>query len=156
MVVPGFDYFNNVFDEELKPVIDLYEVAQYLRPSKIVEHNPSVQDLDRWVVVKAIRNGTICLDSLKGELAAYKALAAGVDLQISNMAENLATFWENNQQRLPTFTALFLHFCMLNPSSASVERVFSLLKHYLDETAYNSLEDYTLLKVMKLFNTENK
>ena len=77
------------------------------------------------------------------------------DLQISNMAENLATFWENNQQRLPTFTALFLHFCILNPFSASVERVFSFLKHYMDETAYNSLEDYTLLKVMRLFNQES-
>ena len=155
MILPGFDYFTKVFDGELKPVLDLYEVAQYLRPSKIFEHNPAANDLDSWVIVKAISNGNISLDSLKGELAAYKALATGVDPNISNNVEKLSIFWENNQQRLPTFTALFLHFCILNPSSASVERVFSFLKHYMDETAYNSLEDYTLLKVMKLFNQES-
>jgi hypothetical protein len=151
VVRPGFEYFKQVMNGEkrgeLASLLKFFQVAQYLRPHQMSLLNPSLTDLDNWKEIKSINKGAISLDALKLELPAYKAAATGVPCDV-----DLMRFWVDCGHALPSFTSLFKLFCLCNPSSAAVERLFSLLNLHFGSETHNALHDYVLLQMMYLYN----
>jgi hypothetical protein len=145
----GLNYWTMVTEGELSPVIQIFKVAEFLRPSRFFLLNPSVDSLDDWNSLKIIKTNQISLQHLKDELPAYFAAAADIPDD-----SNLKLFWSLQQNQLPAFTSLFKHFCLLLPSSGAVERVFSLLKHFLDDSTDKALQDYIFLALLLKFNAD--
>ena len=108
------------------------------------------------------------IDQLMAELPAYTmqgnfspfeqpATRAQVEVckHVSHEKLGLAilTFWETFQGLgLPVWGSLVTHLISLAPSSAAVERVFSLFRNKFDKQMYNSKEDYIETSLMLHYN----
>ena len=74
-------------------------------------------------------------------------------VQHEKVGLDILSFWERFQPLgLPTWGALVMHIISLAPSSAAVERVFSLFRNKFDKQMFNSKEDYIETSLMLHFN----
>ena len=89
------------------------------------------------------------LDGLKAELPTYLAMATDVDTSIESLK-----WWKGHSEAegLTNWLSAAQKLFLVQPSSASAERVFSILKHSFGEQQQNSLEDYVEATVMSQFN----
>lgn len=92
------------------------------------------------------------VDQMIRELADYQAAVGHyrIDGSIQERIERVADFWAIKRKNLKGWTA-FAHMCMLlQPSSACVERAFSLLKYILSRS--NTLHDLIEITLMLQYN----
>jgi len=76
----------------------------------------------------------------------YKALA--YDVKVDNNPDQLLSFWRRNGAKLPTWFKVFQLLVLLQPSSASVERVlatFQNIKTGKEQALEETLESALLL-----------
>jgi hypothetical protein len=125
---PGYAYFKQKImgDEsdgqnpaDLAGMVHLFKTARYLHPCRAVELGFSLALIDEFLAVKAVKKGTISIQNLRNELPQYLAACQGVSLDI-----DLKEFWRNRAGILPTFVSLFVHFCLLQPSSGACKGSF--------------------------------
>ena len=64
-VHPAFTYFNEKFDQDLKPTLLAFKAARFFSPSKVCEMKPSASDLDSLNKFPFLSTSTI--DGLKSE-----------------------------------------------------------------------------------------
>ena len=83
------------------------------------------------------------------ELPEYHAATDGVSL--SSDDEKFA-WWAAHSKTLPNWSALVKKLLFLQPSSASAERVFSLLNNAFNAQRDSSLTDYLKSSVMLRYN----
>ena len=57
-----------------------------------------------------------------------------------------------NEQEIPNWAGLCKLILLVQPSSAAVERVFSLLQNSFSTRQYRSLEEYTAVSVKLQYN----
>jgi len=145
---PAYDYFKSKFDNDLKPVLDAFKAARYFSPSKFDELKPSVADVDSLRAFSFLDSQTI-VDSLKTELPAYIAAAAGVSTEIDPIS-----CWKNHATELPNWATAFRAVILVQPSSAAAERVFSILQRFTAQQE-SSLEDYIELSVTLQYNNRD-
>ena len=145
---PAYDYFKSKFDNDLKPVLDAFKAARYFSPSKFDELKPSVADVDSLRTFSFLDSQTI-VDSLKTELPAYIAAAAGVSTEIDPIS-----WWKNHATELPNWATAFRAVILVQPSSAAAERVFSILQRFTAQQE-SSLEDYIELSIMLQYNNRD-
>ena len=157
---PGYAYFKQKImgDEsdgqnpaDLAGMVHLFKTARYLHPCRAVELGFSLALIDEFLTVKAVKKGTISIQNLRNELPQYLAACQGVSLDI-----DLKEFWRNRAGILPTFVSLFVHFCLLQPSSGACERVFSIVKNLFDPQQSHALHDYVETAVMVNYNSRNE
>ena len=77
----------------------------------------------------------------------YLARAEGVIKTVSPLE-----WWKSNSEVLPSWSSVARQIVLLQPSSGSVERVFSLLNSTFGEQQDNSLQDYVQLSIMLQYN----
>jgi hypothetical protein len=85
------------------------------------------------------------------ELAEYKAFAT----LAHNAAEpmSVATFWNQHAIKLPHWYQASRDIALITPSSATSERVFSLLSQGFDSSQTRALQDYKSTAVMLRYNS---
>lgn len=88
------------------------------------------------------------------ELSDYKLIAATIDWEPLNVPQKLQAildFWKT-AHRVPSWQR-FAHLCyLLQPSSACVERAFSLLKYIYGEQQKTSKQDIIESTLMLRYN----
>jgi len=149
------DYFReNVMQH---PSLPVFEATAMANPHFILRNAPlSAADvrskvaplLDKLVTPALVQN-------MVSELARYQlACRATADWDVNTVIEKaklIETFWTKHQN-LPAWTE-FAHLCMLlDPSSASVERAFSILKYLFTDLQSRSLQDKIEASLMLRFN----
>ena len=122
-VRPGFEYFTGTIMGKLRPQLDL-KAARYLVPCRAVELGLNATLLDELKIMKVIQRGKISIHSLVQELPQYLAACDGISL-----SANVTIFWTERATLLPNFYALLCWYCLIQPSSAAAEGVFSLLNN---------------------------
>ena len=140
-IQPAYDYFNSRFDGELKIPVLAFKAARYFDPSKINELKPTLSDIDSLKVLPLIKNPLIT--NLKTELPTYMSKAEDVLPTVSK-----TEWWKKHAHELPFWSSACKSILLLQPSSASAERVFSLLNNSFKEQQYSSLEDYVETSIM--------
>ena len=90
------------------------------------------------------------LSAFKGELATYLVKAEDVTSNV-----DLLPWWKNTEAELPTWASAMKKLLLVQPSSASAERVFSLLNNYFNYKQFYTLEDYVETSIMLQFNTDD-
>ena len=88
------------------------------------------------------------IDHLKAELPAYLALAADVNADV-----NILEWWKNHSSPgsdscLPHWSSAIQKVLLVQPSSATAERVFSMLNQSFGEQQQNALEDLVETTIM--------
>ena len=123
-----------------------FKAARLFCPSKVKELKPSAGDVDD---LKAFPFLEGCLDGLKAELPTYLALATDVDPSVDSLE-----WWKSHRESdgLSNWLSAAQKLFLIQPSSASSERVFSILKRSFGDQQNNSLEDYVEATVMSQFN----
>ena len=96
-----------------------FKVARYFSPSQLNELKPTATDIDSLKLFPFIDEELLC--RLKAELPMYAAAAEDVSPEVE-----VTDWWKSHENELPSWAKLIL---LVQPSSASAERVFSLLQN---------------------------
>ena len=89
------------------------------------------------------------LENLKLEFPNYVAKAAdtSADVEVIN-------WWLNHVEDLPHWSSAAQMVALVQPSTAAVERVFSILKASFDPQQDNSLQDYVESSLILQYNID--
>ena len=132
-IKPGYDYFySNLI---LLPVVDAFKAARLLNPAKINDLKLDGSTVETLHAFKFLDNDR-AINELSSELPLYLVLYE----DLSDAVDAL-DWWERNSAKLLFWSRACKQVLLCQPSSASVERVFSLLNH-LYQQQQSALEDY--------------
>ena len=130
---PGIDYFLARFGNDTVSPLSGFKAARLFFPRKVSELKPvAVDTLSCFPFLK----DESTLSALKGELATYLVKAEDVTSNV-----DLLPWWKSTEAELPTWASAMKKLLLVQPSSASAERVFSLLNNCFNYKQFNTLED---------------
>ena len=132
-IQPGLKYFNAKFSNELFVSLSAFKAACLFVPAKLKEMKPDI------TIVNSLKNFTFLnnqgvLDCLKSEFPQYIAKAAD-----ASPGEDTLLWWVNHSEDLPNSSSAAKMVVLVQPSSAAVEQVFSILKGSFGHLQDNSL-----------------
>uniref|UniRef100_A0A1X7TYF9 HAT C-terminal dimerisation domain-containing protein n=1 Tax=Amphimedon queenslandica TaxID=400682 RepID=A0A1X7TYF9_AMPQE len=142
----GIDYFHNHLATTFKSIMAIFKAARYFSPQMICSLKPHASDLNQLACISFINSQAI--EELKSELPKYMARAKDIDKEVCPL-----NWWKQNQDDLPVWSREAKKVFLLQPSSASVERVFSLLKSSFGDKQETALQDYIEASLMLQYNT---
>ena len=145
-VKPGLDYFVSKFGNDLSESVLAFKAAEFFLPWKVIEMQLTAASVDDLKVYPFLNEQTI-LGNLKCELSVYVAKAAGVTPDVEVMA-----WWRNHSSELPHWSNALKKVLLVQPSSATAERVFSILKSSFGPQQGHSLQDYVQSSLMLQYN----
>ena len=126
----------------------LIKVTRFCCPEQVQHLKPTANCLEEFRNFPFLGNDET-IAGLGKELPEY--LAATDGLSLSSDDEKLA-WWAAHSKTLPNWSALVKKLLFLRPSSASAERVFSLLNNAFNVQQDSSLTDYLESSVMLRYN----
>ena len=144
-VQPAYDYFYLIFNNDLKPVLDAFIATRLFSPLNFHEFKPSATDNDCLKAFPFLSSQK-ATDGLKMEIPVYMAASEDVSTEI-----DLIAWWKRQAIELPKWANTFKKVLLVQPWSAAAERFLSILQRSTAQQE-SSLEDYTELSVMLLFN----
>ena len=145
-VQPGLLYFQSKFSNELSNSLAAFKAARLFVPSKIHEMKPNVAHID--LLKSFLFLSDQVLENLKLELPNYLAKATDSSSDII-----VIDWWLQHKDELPHWSSAAQKIALVQPSSAAVERVFSMLKASFGPQQDNSLQDYIESSLMLQYNT---
>lgn len=148
-IQPGLDYFKSKFcgdSAQLKDTLDAFKAARLFVPHSLVEMNADTTAVDSLGAFPFLNNQFI-LNSLKVELPTYLALVQDVSPEYDTLS-----CWKGPSQDLPCWSSAARDVALVQPSSATSERVLSLLKASFSPQQDCSLQDYIESSLMLQFN----
>ena len=145
-VKPGLDYFTVKFDGDLLHIVDAFHGARLFDPTKVNDLNPDTSTVEILRSFKFFNNDEI-IENLKSELPTYLAAADGVAATVDPLV-----WWERHSDILTHWSMACKKVLLCQPSSAAVERVFSVLNSHFNNKQCSALEDYIEAAVMLQYN----
>ena len=160
VTLPGFNFFRSKFDPEhgqLAPQMKLLKLARLCNPVKLREVAPSPEQLDeltQFLLVSSEESPNL-LQRWKDEVPGFRALANDINPNLFDINANLfdmesiLPFFLSHSAELPTWGQFASLLASQQINSASVERVFSMLKQAFKETQQSSLNYYVEIVVIQ-------
>ena len=96
----------------------------------------------------ALKKYPALIPGLKIELAAYKAACAELPKDV-----DILRWWRLQRAKLPSWVKLLRLVLLLSPSSAAVERVFSIMRRTFHEQQDAALADMIRTSLMLQYNS---
>jgi hypothetical protein len=125
----------------------LYEVAHNFIPA-INATRTLAQSQAQYERLRALKFPGSMVDGLKAEAAAAIALCTGV-----GDVTDIVNYWHARSEECPHHAAATKRLALMQPSEASVERVFSRLKSHFSLAQMNAiLNDYVEAAIMLDYN----
>ena len=121
--------------------MEAFKTARYFFLLKVAELQPTAADLDAFLKSNDIT-------TLKSELFTYITAVENV----TNLIDPLE-WWESNEAKLPNWASFLIKLVLVQPSSAAMKRVFSLLSNSFSKIKTSSLEDYAHNLFQSFFKT---
>ena len=144
-IQPGLEYFNLQLNTSLKIHLIAFKASRLTNSTMIRNLNTDASSADLLKSFPFISAEEICY--LKAELPAYLAKAEDLDDTIDKLS-----WWKSQETSLPNWCAVVKKILLVQPSSAAVERVFSLLISGFGHQQEQSLQDYIQASVMLRYN----
>jgi hAT family C-terminal dimerisation region len=117
----------------------------------VVQNSEELRGIrERWAAYprSAAYRTTPIINGLIAELKTYKRIADAHD----NANQDGWVFWRRNHISLPLWYKVAAEVALVMCSSASVERVFSLLNCMFDEHQHQALNDYKEASIKIMYN----
>ena len=129
-VKPGFKYFTDTYASSLSDALKIFKVARFFDPHKIREINPSAASIDDISIIPFLKSS---IASLTNELPLYLS-------KVEDLSPSLSPLQAVTD--LPSWSTAVRKILLIQPISASSERVLSFLKNSFGTKENNSLNDY--------------
>ena len=145
-IQPGWEYFTQTVMGAMGPQVEIFKAARLFSPQQICQLRPVANDVD-IVTSVAFLDDPALIANLKNELPMYLAKADGIDNDVDPIG-----WWKANEADLPFWSAAAKLVLLMQPSSASSERVFSILTTTFGHLQDLALQDYIECSLMLQFN----
>ncbi|KAK3754796.1 hypothetical protein QZH41_007565 [Actinostola sp. cb2023] len=145
-IQPGWEYFTQTVMGVMGPQVLIFKAARLFSPHQVCQLRPVANDVD-IVTSIAFLNDPALIANLKNELPRYLAKADGIDDDVDPLG-----WWKANEAELPFWSAAAKLVLLMQPSSASSERVFSILTTTFGHLQDLALQDYIECSLMLQFN----
>ena len=133
-VQPGVTYQLAI---SMKEPLEAFKVASLFKVKQI---RPSASALDTLSVFPFLSSQ---IPSLKEEFLHYIAASEDIDPSYDPLQ-----FWKQHKQSLPAWSQAARQITLIQPSSAALERIFSLLRNSFGERQNSTLQDYIEASIM--------
>jgi hypothetical protein len=153
----SFNYLHKTIIVGMRMHVMLYEAARLCHPKRMAELRFSAQAVEVLLSNRDLRNffpvlAEIDSTKLLEQLPAYKVAAEGTQrADPAFTAEDIMPFWAG-QQQIPEWYKLACIMATIVPSSASAERVFSIMANTFGEQQAHALQDYRSASCMLQYN----
>jgi hypothetical protein len=139
VVRPGFQYLLSKFIGPAAPLaqaMQFFKAARTLDPRRVRDLPSALADIMNYRFLSATDKL-----GLQKEWAAYLALSGEIPALAPGVEFDMLEWWRTKQTQLPNFSRLAFIVAVVSPSSATVERVFSLLRTLIHDQE-SALEDF--------------
>lgn len=148
-ILPAYEYINEVFDNDpcLRDSLKIFQTCKWLLPTsaKYMDTSKFLND----IISSGLMQQPEVTDLLK-ELPVYLQLASTVGTEMNPY--NLFDFFVDHRDKLRMFYVLACRAALLQPSSATSERVFSMLEASLKSNMGSLLGDGISGRVLLRYN----
>ena len=122
----GLQFFQRKFSQEFCKNVPAFRSARLCCPVKVQQLRPTAASVEELRRFRFLDNDAI-IQGLTAELPRYLAVADGADLQTE---EEKLQWWSRNEANLPNWSSVVKEVLFVQPSFASAERVFSIMKNF--------------------------
>ena len=147
-ITPRLHFCQRKFSQAFHDLVRACKSARLCCPVQVQQFCPNAAS------VEELRNFSFLdvdapIAGLVNELPHYLAVADGADI---DEEEEKVQWWARHERTLLNWSAVVGKLLLVQPSSASAERVFSLMKHFFTHQQENALEETVEACVMLRYN----
>ena len=156
-IQPAWDYFRTKIFDDLAKDVAIYKTLRLCNPFSMKRMNFRPNLVEARIGIESLEHFTRDnINQMFNEFPLYLILCeqftANNPETIEEELRLIIKFWRLNKIQLP-YLSLFVRYAYcITPSSASVERVFSLLKNSFGPQQNLTLEDYIKTSLMFQYN----
>ena len=151
-IQPGFQFYHQKFSVQFHGTVRAFKAARLCCPVQGQALNPTAASLEELRNFP-FANDDATIANLAQELPLYLAASDGVTVTCE---DDKLTWWANHKDTLPHWSSLVKKLLLIQPSSASAERVFSLLTNTFGSQQESALQDYLEASVMLRYNNAKR
>ena len=148
-IQPGFQFYHQKFSVQFHGTVRAFKAARLFCPVQVQALNPTAASLEE------LRNFPFANDD-----ATIANLAQELPLYLDGVTvtceDDKLTWWANHKDTLPHWSSLVKKLLLIQPCSASAERVFSLLTNAFGSQQESALQDYLEASVMLRYNNAKR
>ena len=148
----GFQFYHQKFSVQFHGTVRAFKAARLCCPVQVQALNPTAASLEELRNFP-FANDDATIANLAQELPLYLAASDGVTVTCE---DDKLTWWANHKDTLPHWSSLVKKLLLIQPSSASAERVFSLLTNAFGSQQESALQDYLEASVMLRYNNAKR
>ena len=148
---PGLHFFQRKFSQEFYENVRAFRSARLSCPVQVQQLRPTAASVEELRRFRFLDNDAI-IQGLTAELPRYLAVADGADLQ----TEEEKLQWSRNEANLPNWSSVVKKVLLVQPSSASAERVFSIMNNFFTNQQDAALEQTVEASVMLCYNQNQR
>ena len=149
---PGLLFFQQKFSQEFYDIVRAFRSARLFCPVQVQQLHPTVASVEELRKFSFLDDDGI-IQGLVVELPQYMAIADGTALDTE---EEKLLWWSRNEATLPNWSSAVKKVLLVQPSSASAERVFSLMNNFFGNQQDAALEETVEVAVMLRYNQNQR
>ena len=147
-IKPGLRFFQRKFSNEFHNLVRAFKSARLCCPVQVQQLRPTVASLAELRNFGFLDDDAV-IAGLSLELPHYLASAEGTQVATE---EEKVQWWARNSANLPNWSSVVKKILLVQPSSASAERVFSIMRSSFTNQQQSALEETVEVSVMLRYN----
>ena len=151
-ISPALRFFQRKFSQEFHDLVRTFKSARLCCPVQVQNLHPNAASLAELRKFSFLNNDAT-IDGLVNELPRYLAAADGTVIEEE---EEKVQWWARHARTLPNWSAVVRKLLLVQPTSASAERVFSLMNHFFTHLQENALEETVEASIMLRYNKNQR
>ena len=157
-IMPGLHFFQRKFSQEFHGLIHAFKSARLCCPVQVQQLRPnaaSVEELSSSVRNFSFLDVDTTIADLVHQLPHYLEVADGTDIA-EEEKEKKVQWWARHKRTLLNWPAVVRKLLLVQQSSATAERVFSLMKHLFTDQQENALQETVEASGMLRYNGKER
>ena len=147
-ITPGLQFYQRKFSQEFHNLVRAFRSATLCCPIQVQQLRPTAASLHELRNFSFLDNDAV-ITGLSDELPRYLASADGTQTETE---DEKVQWWARYEASLPNWSSVVKKILLVQPSSASAERVFSIMENFSTDQQENALEETVEASVMLCYN----
>ena len=148
---PGFRFYQHKFSVQFYDTVRAFKAARLCCPIQVQHLHPTAASIQELKLFGFFNDAEIA--QLVQELPLYLAIVDGAQVETE---DEKVWWWSGHHNNLPNWSAAAKKILLVQPSSASAERVFSLLQGAFNRQQDAALEETVEASVMLRYNSNKR